>query len=343
MADLPRAVELQALLRRGVLCITCIACSVCMVRFNKYLMHEGRFPHAFALAAVHTGLATALSLALFLVCPWMFPAVPVVRMRAPQVMWNMVAIGAMFSIGVVASTKAYLYSGVALLQFMKEGNIFLAFMMSCFAGLQQPTTTRVLVLVWIVGSAALAGRGDMHLSAVGIGLQLVAQVAEATRFVLSEFMLKGRGFKLDPLTFTLLSAPVCFAGLTFGAVLTLDTEVGIAFCAWWRPILISGVLAFALNIVNAMLLRELSVVGLFMCGLVKDFSLVALSSAFFGESVVGLQWVAFGSAMCGVCAWCWINTWPEEQPCKRSKAELQEEHTPLFVGKFVAAPRSHAV
>eukprot|EP00429_Kryptoperidinium_foliaceum_P024305 CAMPEP_0176149378 /NCGR_PEP_ID=MMETSP0120_2-20121206/76216_1 /TAXON_ID=160619 /ORGANISM="Kryptoperidinium foliaceum, Strain CCMP 1326" /LENGTH=75 /DNA_ID=CAMNT_0017486165 /DNA_START=28 /DNA_END=252 /DNA_ORIENTATION=+ len=75
---------------------------------------------------------------------------------------------------------------------------------------------------------------------------------------MTELVLTGRGVKLDPMTFTLLSAPVCFAALGVGALCSANSATVAALYYWWPPVLLSGLLAFALNLANTFALREVS-------------------------------------------------------------------------------------
>jgi len=263
-------------------------------------------------------------------------------------------IGTMFCVAVAASNEAYLYCGVAVLQFMKECNILLAFVLSCLAGLQEASPLRLIVLLCIVASTVVAVGGDVNFSALGIALQGLSQVAEATKAVLSEVVLRGRDFRLDPLTLTMLTSPICCAALGFCAAMTGGAGLGPALLRCWRPVALSSLLAFVLNIATATMIREVSVVGLFLCGLVKDVSLVILSWLLFDEPITAIQWASFSLTICGVAMWCFLNTFPDSPAvqalaravCDASLAEKQraDERVPftgaadLRGGRLAALP-----
>ena len=55
-----------------------------LITFNKYLMQEGRFPHALHLTTLHMATTILLSMLLFLAKPSLYPSMAVARANFTQ-------------------------------------------------------------------------------------------------------------------------------------------------------------------------------------------------------------------------------------------------------------------
>merc|ERR1740123_938848 len=171
-------------------------------------MHKDIFPFSLALSAIHMIVSTVLCGLLYAVKPSMFPAMDKVRDQRLELTKWFIPIGACFAVMLYGSNQAYMYCSVALLQFMKEANVMIVFLISCAVGLQSLGRVRVALIVWVITSASVSVSGDIRFSLVGIAFQAFSQVAECARIVLGEFVLSGR--KFDPLSYTFFVAPTCF-------------------------------------------------------------------------------------------------------------------------------------
>ena len=100
-----------------------------------------------------------------------------------------------------------MYCSPAFLQFMKEGNVVLAFVLSCIAGLQVCTRARFVNIVWILAGASMAVSGQAHFAMTGFVFQLVSQFGECGKNVMGDWMMKSH-LKLDALTYTMFLSPM---------------------------------------------------------------------------------------------------------------------------------------
>merc|ERR1740123_1526143 len=200
--------DFTAVMRKIAICIAYIATSTALIRFNKHMMHKDIFPFSLALSAIHMIFSTVLCGLLYAVKPSMFPAMDRVRDQRLELTKWFIPIGAFFAVMLYGSNQAYMYCSVALLQFMKEANVMIVFLISCAVGLQIMNRLRFALIVWVIVGATISVSGDLQFSLVGIAFQAFSQVAECARIVLGEFVLSGR--KFDPLSYTFFVAPTCF-------------------------------------------------------------------------------------------------------------------------------------
>jgi len=293
------------------LCVLYITLSTGLIFFNKHLMHKDRFPHSMHLSALHMITTWSLCSLLFLLKPSLFPAMArTAGTRMRLAVW-FVPVGACFAVSLFTANQAYLYCSPAFLQFMKETSIVTVFCMSSAVGLQVMTRAKAAILIWIIAGAAVAVTGEVHASLVGVVLQAVSQLGECTKNVMGEWLMSGQSFNLDPLTYTIIVAPVSLMVLLGGCVATWSHAVFVDFMIWWRVLVPNVLLAFTLNVTIAVLIKNCSAQTFVLAGLVKDMTIVFLSTCMMGEHLSGQEYVGFFVALVGVAFWSYHKMYPD--------------------------------
>jgi len=307
----PSASTFVSVCRKFVLCLVYIAVSAALIRFNKFMMAPERFPHALALSAGHMITSSFLCVAAYLCAPSMLPAMEGIKGQWLDLLRWFMPIALLFGVNLFGSNQAYLYCSVTFLQFMKEANVVIVFVISCVVGTQTFTRLRVFVILWVVLSASVSVSGEVRFAWQGFVLQAVSQVAECTRNVMGECLLRGK--KLDPLTYNMFLAPVCFVLLAAANLVHWDPSTWADFYRCWPLILANGSLAFCLNLLVASVIKECSAVGFVLCGISKDIALVVISAMAFGDTVTAKQAAAFTVTLGGVLFWSFMKTHPDSQ------------------------------
>jgi len=295
----------------AALCGFYIGVSSLLIRFNKYLMHESRFPYSMQLSSMHMAFSLFYCSLFYLVKPSSFPGMKSTEGKRTELLRWFVPIGLAFAVSLYASNTAYKYSNVAFLQFMKEGNVIISFLISCAAGLQVMNRVKLAIVFWIVACSALCVTNEVQFVLFGFVIQLVSQVAECCRVVLGELVLGGSGLKLDPMTYTMFAAPTCLAVLMVGNIFTWEAQIVPRAVELWYLLLPNASLAFVLNVTVAMIIKEASAVGFILTGVVKDIVLVTVSAMAFGEEVAPLQALGFILILGGIMFWSLIKVAPE--------------------------------
>lgn len=280
-----------------------IVISAGLINFNKFLVHEGRFPHAMALTSIHMMVSWLGASLLYVCCPTLFPAMPKCEGRKTEVIKYFVPLGLMFAVSLFSSNQAYLYCTVAFLQFMKEANIVLVFVLSCLGGLQVADRSKVLVLCWILAGSLLAVQGEIHFVLFGFLIQGLSQFAECGKNVFGEWILSKSELRLDPLTYTMFMAPMALMVLLTGLLFTGHMQMFQDFLVWWPYLIPNGMLAFVLNVTIAKLIKDCSTVTFILAGLIKDMFIVSTSALVFGDPISMQQIIGFMACLCGIAAW----------------------------------------
>jgi len=293
-----------------LLCVLYIGVSSLLIRFNKFLVEPHRFPFPATLSALHMACSLFFCSIFYLVRPSAFPGMVATEGKRLDLLRWFVPIGFTFAVSLFASNQAYLYANVTFLQFMKEANAIISFLISCAVGLQVMNRVRLANILWIVTFSAICVEGEVHFVWLGFVVQGISQLAECSRVVLGECVLSGSSLKLDPLTYNLFAAPSCLAFLAVAHVFAWDQQIIPRAMQLWYLLLPNATLAFVLNLLVATVIKETSAVGFILTGVVKDIVLVVVSSLVFGETVTGQQAVGFTLVLAGILFWSFMKAMP---------------------------------
>jgi len=292
-----------------------------LIAFNKYLIHEDRFPFAHVLVLIHMVGGTLGAGILRLTCPWLFPSLTdpekKVNIDMKLMLKNIVPIATLFSLQLVLSNSAYLHSTVAFLQMMKEANIVLVYALSLMALVEVFKWRNFGILCFIVLSTSLCIHGELHFSWRGFVLQGTSQLAESCKIVLQALVLSGNS-KLDPMSYVLLVAPTCAVSLLLigGGMSYYMPQLSFAaalpyLLSWWPVLAMNAAVAFCLNITIAFYIKHTSGVSFILAGVAKDVMIVIAGAILFKEHVSALQTFAFTLQIGGVFTWSLVKTFPK--------------------------------
>jgi len=331
--------------RKAFICALYVVFSVALVRSNKYLLAKGRFPHPLCLSAMHLAAATATLSIYYAALPRHFPGLANVEGRRCTVATYFLPISLSCAGFVALSNEALLYSSVPFVQFLKQANVVITFTMSWLWGLQSVTMLRLVLIAWIVAGSSVSVAGEFHFVWVGFLLQILSQFAECLRSVLGEVVLTGAGLSLDPLSYVLFEAPLCFVELSAAALLMWHPATVLDFRLWWHLILPNSMLSPLLSVMQATVIKELSAVGFILLGTIKYITVVLISWAFFDEECSFQQAIGFAVTLAGVFAWTYTKAVPSSplvQAAERllgaRQPDAPSERTALRAKQALAPP-----
>jgi hypothetical protein len=285
------------------LCAIYIGISAGLINFNKYLMHQERFPFAMVLTTGHMIVTWISSITLYIIAPSLFPTMGKALENKLRITKYFMPLSLLFAVGVVLSNQAYIYCSVAFLQFMKQGNVVIVFLLSCAMGSQTCNRLKSTIVLWIVIGCCMAVTGELHFVFIGFAIQLVSQSAECGKNIAQEWVLSGSDLKLDPLTYNTFMAPACLLVLSVGNYFTFNPEVPAKLAIWWPYLLPNALMAFALNVTISMLIKTTSAMGFALAGVVKDMVIVTASCVIFGDHLAMEQIIGFSVSTCGIFMW----------------------------------------
>jgi len=174
---------------------------------------------------------------------------------------------------------------------------------SYFSGLEATSCVELYIVTIICVGVAMTSVGETYFSWLGFTFQSFAILAESSRLVLTNILLKQ--LKLDPLSSLYYIAPLCavFIGIACvifeSATLPYERMMTKDFII---TMILNGGVAFTLNVAVVLLISNTSALTLTLAGIVKDILLVVLSVSVFGSPVTLLQYAGYGIALFGLNA-----------------------------------------
>lgn len=277
-----------------------IFCSCAMILFNKAVLSQMDFPFPMFLTTWHMFLGTVLTQILSHTTN-MLPAVAEKKVDSATMKKSVVPVAILFSISLVLANKTYIYLSVSYIQMLKAFTPIAVLVLSYTSGLQKTSLTELYIVIIICIGVAMTSVGETYFSWFGFNCQSLAILAEASRLVLTNVLLKG--LKLDPLSALYYQAPlVCvFIGVPMlwfeFDQLPIDRMLTQNFIL---TMLVNGAVAFSLNIALILVLQHTSALTLTLAGIVKDMLLVSLSVVFFGSPVTPLQYFGYSLSLLGL-------------------------------------------
>jgi len=299
-----------------------VACSSGLIAYNKFLITEERFPYAISLVLIHAIFCSCFAGLLFLVKPSLFPSLSdpakKVNVDADLILKGALPIALLFSAQLVLSNTAYMHSSLAFLQMMKEANLVLVYTFSLMACLEKFSWRSCGILVFIIFATTMTIHGEVNFSYTGFCIQGVGQLFECCKIVLQAMLLSSAGRKLDALTYVMLVMPLCAVILSAGiGILMMFPQEHFLVPSfhhleqWWPHLLANACVAFLLNVVIALFVKNSSAVAFILAGVCKDAAIVATSMVLLREVVTLVQGIGFGLQLGGILLWSLIKTFPD--------------------------------
>lgn len=277
-----------------------IAISCTMILFNKHVLANMDFPFPMFLTTWHMVLAAILTQIMSRTTK-MLPGVAEGKVDSKTMQTQILPVALCFAISLVFANKTYIYLSVSYIQMLKAFTPVAVLIFSFLAGLEKSSCLELYIVVVICTGVAMTSVGELHFSWVGFTFQSLAIMAESTRLVLTNLLMKQ--LKLDPLSSLYYIAPVCavfigvacsyfeFSQLPWDRMLTQEFAL---------MMLINGFVAFGLNVAVVLLIANTSALVLTLAGIVKDILLVGLSVLVFGSPVTMLQYLGYAVALLGL-------------------------------------------
>ncbi|KAG6699896.1 hypothetical protein I3842_08G084800 [Carya illinoinensis] len=254
-----------------------------VILYNKWVLSTKyfNFPYPITLTMIHMGFSGAVAFFLIRV----FKVVSPIQMTFK-----------MFG------NTAYLYISVAFIQMLKALMPVATFLTAVVCGIDKLRFDVFLNMVLVSVGVVVSSYGEIHFNVLGTAYQIMGMFGEALRLVLTQVLLQKKGLTLNPITSLYYIAPCSFIFL-FVPWYFLEKPVmevsQIQFNSW---IFFSNALcALALNFSIFLVIGRTGAVTIRVAGVLKDWILIALSTALFPESMItSLNIIGYAIALCGV-------------------------------------------
>jgi hypothetical protein len=282
-------------------CMLYIVLSSCLINYNKFLMHTGRFPHAVPLTAFHMIVSMVLSSFGYLCFgKSAYPGMEIVKHSPHDFMKKLAPLSILFAVSICCSNQAYIYCSVPFLQMCKEMNVVMIYLAGLYLAVEKYNGQTLAILCIVMIGCWMSIHGEMNPSGVGFAIQMISQTSEVIKIIIQQMIMQG--MRVDPLTMVMTMSPLCLCTLSFGLYFlwepgTLADAHKMAF-----HLFLNGLNAFALNIAVALVIRYASGVSFVLAGVIKDIIIVTVAAIFTGALVTRMQIAGFTIAVLGVAA-----------------------------------------
>eukprot|EP00924_Labyrinthula_sp_SR-Ha-C_P005073 snap_masked-scaffold_1-processed-gene-20.49-mRNA-1 protein AED:0.08 eAED:0.08 QI:0/0/0/1/1/1/2/0/333 len=203
-------------------------------------------------------------------------------------------IGAALATTLASGNLVYLHLGVGMIQMLKAFSPVIVLI----AKLESPSRGVVFSLLGIVFGTVLNCAGSTDFTILGLGLMFLSNFGEATRLVLSQFLLSKKkmgavelNYFLCPVSFVCLM--VAFYVFEFES-LTSSNKIWVVLEGYnWINFVGASILGVFVNISSYLVVKFTNSVTLKILGTVRNAGLVLVQVIFANEVITGLQFVAY--------------------------------------------------
>uniref|UniRef100_A0A7R9VSQ7 Sugar phosphate transporter domain-containing protein n=1 Tax=Chlamydomonas euryale TaxID=1486919 RepID=A0A7R9VSQ7_9CHLO len=325
----PQSLGMQLAIQYGCMALW-IFLSASVILVNKYILSVAGFPYPIALTCIHMGFGSVL--AFVIVKLGLAEATPI---SADMYISSILPIGLLFAGTLWTSNSAYLYLSVSFIQILKATTPLVVFVVGCGFGTEKFTLNSLANMVVVGVGIAIASYGELLFVVIGVVLQCSSILCESTRLTLVQVLLQKRGVKLNPVSTLYHIAPACFVFLFLPFTyielpkIVSDPDVNIDV-----PLLFgSAGIAFALNMSVFLLIGKTSALTMNIAGVVKDWLLIGLSVAIFGNAVTPIQLFGYGISFLGVCYYNYQKISAMKTSSAPSSRASDKEHAPSGNGE----------
>jgi hypothetical protein len=282
-------------------CTLYIVLSSCLINYNKFLMHPGRFPHAVPLTAFHMVVSFVLSAIGYMICgKYAYPGMEIVKDNPEDFMRKLTPLSILFAVSICCSNQAYIYCSVPFLQMCKEMNVVMIYIAGLLLAVEKYNGQTLAILFVVMIGCWMSIHGEMNPSGVGFAIQIISQTSEVVKIIIQQMIMQG--MRVDPLTMVMTMSPLCLCTLSFGLYFLWEPGTLADAHNMGYHLCLNGLNAFALNVAVALVIRHASGVSFVLAGVIKDILIVTFAAVFTGALVSRMQIAGFTIAVVGVAA-----------------------------------------
>ena len=273
-------------------------CGPALILINNKILRQYHFPYPMMLSSL--GLLTTSVFCLLLVltgCVELKHRDAVTRQFFVR---NLLPVGASLAMTFACGNAVYLYLPVGFIQMLKAFTPATTLAMLWAFGMETPSPQVLCSVFFICLGTALASLGEGSLHPLGLLLMLGAEVAEATRLVLTQKLLKN--YRFGVVEGQLWLAPTSALWLLVAA---LFVELPDAYRTHaWRipfknpgPFLATAVLGLSVGFCTFLVIKATNSVTLKVLGTARSAGLVVWSALVLGERVTALELTGYSLSL----------------------------------------------
>ena len=248
-----------------------------LIKLNNQILHHHSFPYPIALSALGVGFAALMSHLLLRLGIIEFTQ-PALRLSWSFYLRSALPIAALSALTLALGNASYVYLSVAMCQMLKALTPALTLGLLSALNIDRPTTREAACVVVITLGSIFTTRGEIAASQTGLALQLGANLAEATRLVLSQQLLTNRKLPLMEMQYHVAPLQLlCLLAASAVFELRAASDRAAAHAALATapfPFLGAGVLGLLLQVVGLLTVKVAGSVTVKLLGIARGAGLV---------------------------------------------------------------------
>ena len=220
---------------------------------------------------------------------------------AAQVTWpfylrNMMVVGGATAASLCFGNAGYLFLTISFVQILKAFTPVFVVAMLYATGIDVPSRRVTFSVVALCVGTSVASAGEANFNLTGVAIMLCAEVAEATRLVLTQKLLTN--LKFPALEGLYYMAPICSFWM-FGLAALLEMPSAVSTGKFALPAEHAGLfflsfsLGFLVNVASFLVIKRTSSVMLKLLGTARNAGLACFSAVFLGDEITQTQAVGY--------------------------------------------------
>jgi len=161
-----------------------------MILFNKAVLDQFEFPYPMFLTTWHMFFATIMTQIMARTSNWL-PGVREKKVDGAVMQSQILPVSLCFSVSLVLANKAYIYLSVSYIQMLKAFTPVAVLIFSFFSGLEKTSCMELYIVSVICIGVAMTSVGETFFSWVGFTCQALAILAESSRLVLTNLLMRN--------------------------------------------------------------------------------------------------------------------------------------------------------
>jgi len=275
----------------------------CLIMLNKHLLREKNFAYPMMLSAIGLFSSTLVTQSLRM------SGILVLERTVTRKLYMMriFPIGLFMALTLNFGNRVYLYLSVSLIQMLKAATPAITLFIVWAAGLNNPSwkiCTSVLIISMGVAVSSFTS-DESNWSLIGFFVMLLAEVAEAVRCALIQYLLADLKFSaLEGLTYFAPTALTWMIGLIMFHELPQFLN-NLAFFIIYDNIHLFAlcfVLGFFVNVAGFFVMKTTSVVTVKILAQIRNIALILVNVLFWNEVVTSYQALGYSVTLLGF-AW----------------------------------------
>mmetsp|Transcript_99680 Transcript_99680/g.257756 ORF Transcript_99680/g.257756 Transcript_99680/m.257756 type:complete len:412 (+) Transcript_99680:116-1351(+) len=309
-----RMQSLQHVAWVAAIVVAFMAVGPALMILNKHIMQDLDFAYPLTLSNLGL-LVSSVCIHILARCGCIDIGTACKELMEPQAWFRKaLPVGACKAISLAAGNAAYLFLGLGFIQMFKAFTPAIVVLVTKAAGLSTPSWLSLSFVGLLILGTLLEVKGELHASAVGIGLLLLSEVMEAVNWVITQHLLQDRKLSLTEGLYVL--CPPGFLCLSLLAAASEGPQIiqtgnyKIIMEHPWH-FLAAGTLGLAVNFTGFALVQVTSTVTMKVLNIVRCIGLVFAGVLIYGEVITATELVGYAISLLGFAGYQWAQIFPE--------------------------------